>query len=70
MMQCQGLFGRLFGHKHEPVYVDEGIPEAVALAQIEAMKDVFASGANLRIQSVKTYIGHVCTRCGHTVNKA
>jgi hypothetical protein len=68
MTQCQGL-GRLSGHNYQPCYSFEAPSDAVQLALVEAMKDVFGSSSQLTISQAKTYHGHVCTRCGDVVNK-
>lgn len=63
-MTCQGLFGRLFGHKYTGIY-SKSAPSSVEI-------DAVLTSSLLRVmeaaRSVK-YECHVCTRCGHVVNK-
>lgn len=66
-MECQGLFGRWFGHKFKPRY---SLSEPTVEIKINSTTDVDAddAAAMLEASKRKTYHGDVCTRCGNLVN--
>jgi hypothetical protein len=67
-MKCEGLFGRLFGHRYEPRY-SKSAP-TYALQTIENL--VFADEIALILETSKavTYRCDVCTRCGNVLKEA
>jgi hypothetical protein len=69
-VNCQGLFGRLFGHRYVATHTKKPPTDAAEVAFFEAMKHPLAS---LYLEGMETttriYVGHVCARCGNVVNK-
>lgn len=62
-MNCQGI-GRILGHKYEARYDTTPTGWNVNARSISPQDVLAIIDAN----SVKTYRGDVCTRCGHIVN--
>lgn len=63
--QCKGLAGLLFGHKYHPVF-------DVRPSRSLKVKNAPAASAMARIieaSADRTYLGHVCKRCGHKIIK-
>lgn len=73
MNDCQGLAGRLFGHAYEPIY--EVNPSGKSLGDLLGTAELEGRGAVRVVEMLaeatitKTYLFHVCTRCGRRVEK-
>lgn len=73
--QCTGLLGRIFGHSYEAAFSCSDVGPSAE--QIDALAGPmrgmlsYESEAAMRLACTvtNTYHGHVCTRCGHTVNQ-
>lgn len=65
--ECEGLFGRLFGHKFQPQYETTPPPDdlfagmtRVASGVVETMTTAYTK---------KTYVRDVCKRCGKSIER-
>jgi hypothetical protein len=66
-VNCNGIFGRLFGHKYEPRY-----SRSAPTFQIKTMDSLAYAEelvAIMEASKVWTYHGDVCTRCGNTTGR-
>jgi hypothetical protein len=71
--ECKGLFGRLFGHNYQPAEDTERIPPQSSVSRVNLNNYVVVQHYRQIIESstkvIRTYRGHVCTRCGDVVNR-
>jgi hypothetical protein len=71
--ECTGLFGRLFGHKYKPAMDEERIPPGTYEGHVNLYSCTATHNLCLMLEAgskhIRTYRGHVCTRCGDVVNK-
>jgi len=73
--KCNGLTGWLFGHKYQPIFdVDKEFknPEELKkLVQAATSHNFWNTLTPIKVDTnavkriTKTYVKHVCTRCGH-----
>ena len=64
MTECQGLMGRIFGHKYQARFdYETSIP--VGITELT----VLAFGPDNCLESKETYRGDVCVRCGNIINQ-
>jgi predicted transcriptional regulator len=76
-IDCQGLMGRIFGHKFEPVFDTEssfkGDMDFLKNLQYQPIGPYLTEALEqvAHMRDVKTkYVQHVCRRCGEIVNRA
>lgn len=68
MQRCIGIIGRIFGHNFQAIYSSVEKPSGMKITDHTGSlrsDDI----KRLSVLTENQYHGHVCTRCGYTVNK-
>jgi hypothetical protein len=75
--ECSGIFGWIFGHKFQQVYIKEEAYKQLDKDQLKAVDDLTVGCYSYDIKSVvtaahiqssrTTYIHSICKRCGRVI---